>query len=217
MCFSPEADLVAGVVIGVVAVDAIARRPARRNWLLASLPALLAVHTLVESLVWFGGRGQVSESLGTAATYVYAVIAFAVLPVLVPLAVLAREREPRRRRLLVLGSCLGILVSAIMLWSVLVGPLTTTLHAYAISYEIDIPAPTVLVPLYVVATCGAALLSSSRHIVVFGVVNLLVVLLLGWRSVQGLASLWCIWAALTSVAIALLVRRDEGQRTVTSS
>lgn len=216
MCFSPEADLVAGAVIGVVSVDVLARRPARRDWLIASLPALFAVHTLIESLVWFGGRGRVSESIGTAATYVYAIIAFVVLPTLVPLAVLARERDPRRRRLLTLLSGLGTLVSAGMLWAVLDGALTTTLLDHAISYEVGIPAAVVLVPLYVLATCGAALLSSSRHLVVFGVVNLLVVLLLGWRATQGLASLWCIWAAVTSVAIALLVRREERLRTVTT-
>ncbi len=211
MCFSPEADLVAGAVIGVVSIDVLAHRPSRRDRVLASLPPLLAVHTLIESLVWFGGRGQVGQGLGTAATYAYLVIAF-VLPVRVPVAVLVREPGRRRRRVLAALGGLGSLVSLVLLWSLLDGPVTANLLPHAISYEVGIPAPGVLVPLYVVATCGAALVSSSRPITVFGVANLVVVLVLAWRASAGLASLWCIWAALTSIGIAWLVRRDERRR-----
>lgn len=212
MCFSPEADLVAGAAISIVSIDVLAHRPTRRDWALASLPPLLAVHTLIESLVWFEGRGQVAEAVGTAATYAYLAIAFVVLPTLVPVAVLLRETGPRRRRVLAALSGLGVVVSLGLLWSLVDGAVTAHLLPYAISYEVGVIAPGVVVPLYVVATCGSALASASRPIVVFGVANLVVVLVLAWRATEGLASLWCIWAALTSIGIAWLVRRDERTR-----
>lgn len=212
MCFSPEADLIAGAVIGAVSIDVLLHHPTRRDWALASLPPLLAAHSLIESLVWFGARGQVSEAVGTAATYAYLLIAFVVLPTLVPVAVLLRESDPRRRRWLTGLTGAGVVVSLGLLWSLLDGPVGTTLLPHAISYDVGVVAPWLLVPLYVVATCGAGLLSSHRHIFLFGAVNLVAVLLLGWRATAGLASLWCIWAAVTSLAIALLVRCDERER-----
>ncbi|MEN3313893.1 MAG: hypothetical protein V7605_127, partial [Acidimicrobiaceae bacterium] len=52
MCFSPEADLVMGVAVGAVGVDALrqVRRP--RELAIASLPVLLAAHQLTEVFVW---------------------------------------------------------------------------------------------------------------------------------------------------------------------
>ena len=60
------------------------------------------------------------------------------------------------------------------------------------------------------AVGGALLVASDRWIRDFGVSNLLAVGLLVWLTVGGLTSLWCVWAAITSVAIDLYLR--DGQR-----
>ena len=52
-------------------------------------------------------------------------------------------------------------------------------------------------------------MASDRWIRDFGVSNLLAVGLLAWLTVGGLASLWCVWAAITSVAIDLYLRDGE--------
>lgn len=212
MCFAPEADIVAGAVIGVISIDVIRHHPQRRDYALAALPPLLAAHSLIESLVWYADRDQVSETLGSLAAFVYILIAFVVLPTFVPLAIRSRETSQERRRLLAATSVVGVFVSAMSLWSLVVGPIEAQIEDYFIDYNFDLAAPYVVVPLYVVATCGAALLSSSRHILIFGVVNLAAVLVLGWFLASGLASLWCGWATVTSIAIALFVRRDERLR-----
>ena len=54
-------------------------------------------------------------------------------------------------------------------------------------------------------------MSSDRLIVLFGVSNLVAVMVLAWLTVGGLTSLWCVWAAVTSVAIDVYLRRDEGR------
>ena len=58
-----------------------------------------------------------------------------------------------------------------------------------------------MVALYVVATCGPLLWSSHRNLALFGAVNLGVVGLLVWSVQSGFVSLWCFWAAITSIAI----------------
>lgn len=209
MCFSPQADVVAGVVIGVVAVDVFRHRPPRRDLALAALVPLLAVHSIVEAFVWWSERGQLSESVGTGATYVYLFFAFVVLPVYLPVAVLARESSPERRRQMTAFVAIGLYVSCSLLWSLVQGPVTATLHHHYISYSIGVANADIVVPLYALATCGVALLSTSRYLVVFGALNIVVVAVLTVLTANGLTSLWCFWAALSSVAIAMLVRRDE--------
>lgn len=204
--------MVAGVVIGAIAVDALRSRPERRDIPLALLPALFALHSLIEAFVWWSGRGQISESWGTMATYAYVFIAYAVLPTLLPLAVLSRERQPQKRRALTALLAIGLVVSAVMVYAVVDGPLTATLEHHYIKYGAGIPEPTLIVGAYVVTTCGAGLLSSSRTIFWFSVANVVVVSLLAWVMTAALTSLWCGWAAVTSIAIALMLRRSARER-----
>ena len=62
--------------------------------------------------------------------------------------------------------------------------------------------------LYVFATCGALLVASSRLLMVFGLINLGMVITLSWLTFTGLTSLWCAWAAITSFVIAIYLRRS---------
>jgi hypothetical protein len=54
VCFAPEADLVTGVVVGVVAIDAVRHVQRRAELPLAAIPVVLAGHNLVEAVVWLG-------------------------------------------------------------------------------------------------------------------------------------------------------------------
>ena len=67
MCFSAEADVVAGLVVTSIGVDALrqVRRPAER--LLRALPVLLGAHLLVEAVVWQGLTGDIDPSVGRQA------------------------------------------------------------------------------------------------------------------------------------------------------
>ncbi|MDQ3155226.1 MAG: hypothetical protein M3Q98_00630 [Actinomycetota bacterium] len=208
MCFSPEADIVSGVAIGALAVDTLRHHPARENLPLAMLPAVFAAHGLIEAFVWFAGRGQVSDTIGTPATYAYLTIAFGVLPTLLPYAVRAREPSGVRRNALTLLLFIGLAVSATLLWATFNGPVTATLHDHFIRYRVGIPGVTLVTAACALATCAAALLSSSREIVAFGVLNVVAVSLLAWLNVGALTSLWCGWAAIASLAIVLMVRKD---------
>src|SRR5476651_2056475 len=98
MCFSPEADFTAGVVIAGVGVETLRRVRARRELIVAALPLLFGIHQLVEGFVWLGLRGQVSTGLGDAAKEAYIVFAHAVLPIIVPVGFMLVEPNDRRAR-----------------------------------------------------------------------------------------------------------------------
>ena len=208
MCFSPEMDVAAGVVVGSIGVAALHHADRPQELPLASLPVLFGAHQLTEAFVWWGLRGDVAASTGDAALWLYVLFAFVVLPVLAPVAVLLVEPDGRRRRIIGRFAMLGGLVSAIYLASMLREPMTATIRGHTLGYGTGAPYGDLLAVLYVVGTVGALLASSHRRITLFGAANAVVVPLLVLVSARAFTSLWCLWAALASVVIADHVRRS---------
>jgi len=54
MCFSAAANFVGSGALGTVGVMTLTRVKHRRELLFASLPALFAIHQLIEVFVWLG-------------------------------------------------------------------------------------------------------------------------------------------------------------------
>ncbi len=206
MCFSPQADLVGGVVVTAIGIDGLRHVRSRAELPLASLPILFGAHQLVETFVWWQLQGHVSEGLGTAATWTYLVIALVVLPPGVPLAIRAIEPTFARRALIVPFIVIGGAVAATLMVSMVRHGIAATLDTHHLVYHVEVPTGGVLVTAYVIATCGSLLVSGYRHTVWFGAVNLPVVGLLAVAERNGLASLWCAWAAVTSVMISAHLR-----------
>ena len=208
MCFSAEADLAAGVIVTVVGIDAVRRAKAPKELPLAALPLLFGVHQLVEAFVWWGLAGKVPAMVGDAATWLYLAVAFA-LPLWVPLAVRGVETSPRRRTAITLLAAAGLVATLILFGALVVGPIDAAVQEHHIVYMVYIPGGAAISALYVVATCGALLVASDRRLRDFGMANLAAVFVLVWLTVGGLTSLWCVWAAITSVAIDLYLRDGE--------
>jgi len=214
MCFSPQADLAGGIVIGAIGVDAVGHCHRPREVALASLPLLLAGHQIVEAFVWWGLEGHVNPGVGRDAVWAYLVFAFGILPVLVPGAVMAIEPDRRRRWVMAPFLALGVGVAAVLLWSMARGPVGTALGAHHIDYKLNVPAGTVVVGLYVLATCGSLLASTYRHVRIFGAVNLAAAIVLARLATSGFASLWCAWAAVAAGAITLHLHLARAHRGV---
>jgi hypothetical protein len=207
VCFSPQADLVGGIVISAIGVDAVRSARKRHGHIaLAALPVLLGVHQMIEALVWLGLQGHEPHEVERTALWAYLLIAFVVLPVFVPLAVLLNEPLRRRRWAMVPLLVLGIAVAADLFVSMADGPLNVQLRPYHLDYSIDLSHGVLVTVLYVAAVCGTLLLSSRRRIVTFGVVNLVAIVVIAWLTIDGFASVWCGWAAVSSAAIALHMR-----------
>jgi hypothetical protein len=151
---------------------------------LAALPLLFAVHQLDEALIWWALQGRVSWDVGRAATWVYVLIAYVLLPLLVPIIVLSIERQRRRRFLLFPLVVTGAVVSVAFFLGAVRGPMGVTAGHLHLSYQVG----------------------GDSGILIDGVVNLIAVMILGRLAADGYASLWCAWAAITSAGIAAHIR-----------
>lgn len=207
MCFSAQADLVGGLVIGAIGVDVLRHVKGRRDHLaLAVLPLMFAAHQVDEAFVWWGLQGHVSASVGRVAMWIYLLFAFVLLPTYIPLAVLAIEPPGARRRVMGAFACLGVGVSGVLLAAMLRGPVTAGLGHDHLAYTTSLRSGALVVAAYVLATCGSLLASGYRNVALFGIINLIAVAVLARLTIDGFASLWCGWAALTSGAFALHLR-----------
>lgn len=207
MCFSVQADVVGGLAVSSVGIDVLRHVGNRREYLpLAALPLLFGLHQLDEVFVWLALQGHVSQSVGRDATWAYLLFAFVLLPTYVPFAV--RRIEPRGRRRIAMDAFLviGVGVSITLLIALLRGPVRAQLALNHLSYSSGLSAGWPIVAAYVVATCGSLVVSRVRMISTFGIVNMVAVAGLAYTVVDGFASLWCFWAAVTSAAFAAYLR-----------
>ncbi|KJE20338.1 hypothetical protein FF36_05396 [Frankia torreyi] len=196
----------AAVVIGGVGVDAARHVRTGAQWPLAALPLLFAGHTLVEAFVWWGLRGDVSGRVQTVATVLYLIFAFLVLPVYVPVTVLVLEHVPRHRPIEIITLVAGVICAAGLAVALISKPFTARPEGHHIVYHVHLHAGPVIIALYLVSTCGALIVSGRRFLRWFGVFNLAAVALLAWVATEAVTSLWCAWAAVTSMAVAAYLR-----------
>ncbi len=200
MCFSLEADLVAGTVL--LPMAALSLREVRhiRELPFASLPLLFSLHQFVEAVVWAGTNGDVAAGVEQAAATAYLIFAFPVLPLLIPLAVLLLEPRGSRRRVAPFVA-LGAVVSTYYAVAVLDGPIRVVVEANALSYVAHIDQAVLWTGLYITAVIGPSLLSGYRSIVAFGAMNLVGLGVVAVVYAEAFTSLWCVWAALSSVLV----------------
>ncbi len=200
MCFSVEADVAVGLLILPVAVASLREVRHVREVPFAALPLLFALHQFVEALVWAGEEGQVSPGVQHAAALAYLLFALPVLPTLMPVAVLLLEPQGARRRVAPFA-VLGLVVTAYLGWALLAEPFSVIVHPHAIEYDTAIPAGNWWAVLYIVAVTGPLVMSGYRSLVAFGWVNLVGLTVVVVVYDQAFVSLWCVFAACTSVLV----------------
>lgn len=212
MCFSATADFVAAGVIGAVGVATATQIRTVRDVPFAALPGLFALHQFTEGFVWLSLDGHLSTGVGDVAAFLYALFAFGILPVLVPTAVLLIEPPGRRRLHMVPFVVIGAITSGYLFWASLARPVDYELAQHSISYHAHGPLLGVAAIGYVLATVGAALLAGYRAIVLFGVANGIGIVVTLAVLAAAFASVWCLWAAVTSVLVLVFfIRRNRAQ------
>lgn len=206
-CFSVQADIVGGLAVSAVGIDVLRRVGQRRNhFALAALPLLFGLHQLDEVFVWLSLQGHISYSVGRAATWNYLLFALVLLSTYIPFAVRQIEQRARRRAMMNVFQPVGVAVSATLLCALIRGPVRAELALNHLGYTSGLHAGWPIVDAYVLATCGSLLVSSVSVIAAFGVINMVAVAGLAYTVVDGLATLWCFWAAIARAAFAVYLR-----------
>ena len=201
MCFSATANFVGSAVIGSIGIATLREVRHRRQFLFAALPCLFALHQFTEGFVWLGLDGVLPPKAAQMMGAAFVLYAQGLLPFLLPLSVYMIEPEGRRRRRMLVFVLLGGALMLYILWGLIAAPLQVYLNHHSIVYRNPLVTNTAVAVLYVIATCGALLLSGFRYLLVLGIANLVGLVTVAIVMAYAFTSIWCAYAAVMSILV----------------
>ena len=202
MCFSPTASFTAGILLTATGCVTISNTPNRRSVLFASIPLLFGVQQLAEGFVWLSLLGSPgADRFAWQWAHLYSLFAFALWPMLIPLAVLLVEPAGRRRMAIAGATVAGWATGLILLYSIMTYDLHPEIARNSIAYHFYAPGPEWGLWVYLGATCGACLVSSQSFVRWFGALMLAGAAVSYMLYVHTFISTWCFFAALLSMMI----------------
>ena len=201
MCFSATANFVGSAVLGAVGIATLLKVSHRRELLFAALPSLFAIHQFMEGFVWLGLDGILSPEVAHNVGAAFMLFAKGLLPFLLPLSVLLFEPGDKNRKRMLPFLIVGVGVSLYVLWALTAYPFQVYVKENSIVYINPATQNDVVAALYLIATCGSLFFSKIRVMVVFGGLNLVLLLIVMAAKRYAFTSLWCAYAAVASVII----------------
>jgi hypothetical protein len=106
-------------------------------------------------------------------------------------------------------AAVGLLTTLYILWALTAYPFQVYVKAHSLVYTNSGTSNIAIGVLYVVATCGSLFFSKVRPMVVFGVLNLVILLIVYAFKQYAYTSLWCAYAAVASVVILIYFWRSH--------
>jgi hypothetical protein len=207
MCFSATSSFIASGLIGSVGVATLRHVREPRALLFASIPMLFALHQFTEGWVWLGLDGRIGKVGFDHVTFLFMLYAQGILPLLMPAAVALME-PPGWRRGIILGlAAVGALVFAWDVSGLIFLPSQCFVEQNSIAYRNPMTGDIWISYLYILATCGALLLSTHRVVQAYGLVNVIALTVAEIVKEYAFASVWCFYAAIMSVMIYWQFRR----------
>ncbi len=212
MCFSAAANFVGSGLLGALGVATLTKVRHRRELLFAALPALFAVHQFIEGFVWLGLDGILPPSVTHDMAAAFMLYAQGLLPFLLPLSVLLFEPNAKSRRRMLPFLVIGGATALYILWALTAFPFQVYVRSNSIVYTDPATGNIVIGVLYVIATCGSLFFSKVKDMVIFGAVNLVILLVVMAVKRYAYTSLWCAYAAVASVIILAYFWKSVGDR-----
>ncbi|HEX7853789.1 MAG TPA: DUF6629 family protein [Sphingobium sp.] len=207
MCFSATASFVASGLIGSIGVATLRHVREPRSLLFASVPLLFAVHQFTEGLVWLGLEGRIGTVALDHVSFLFTLYAQGILPLLMPMAVALLEPPGSRRNAILALTAVGALVCVWDVYGLVVLPSRCFIEQYSIAYRNPMTGNLLISCLYILATCGALLLSTHRVVRAYGALNVVALTITQIVREYAFASVWCFYAALMSMMIYWQFRR----------
>ena len=210
MCFSPTASFVSAAIIGTIGVATLRHVREPRTFLFAATPILFSLHQFTEGLVWLGMEGRIGPIGRDHAAFLFTLYAQGVLPFLMPLAVLLTEPAGWRRKLILGLTAIGAVAAIWDAYGLMFLPSRVFVEQFSIAYRNQMTGSLTISLLYILATCGALLLSSFRLVRWYGLFNVIALTIVELVKAETFASVWCFYAALMSIMLYWQFSRGDG-------
>lgn len=236
MCFSAQASFTSAGLLAVIGTLTLKETysPKRKIqnlyseegtpstlWYFAVIPLVFAFQQFLEGIVWV--------TLTTKNDYVplhdmaaqgFLIIAGIFWPTWIPYVLYKNEKNERRKRILFVMTCLGLVVALFAALSMLILGNTAQIIAHHIAYPIPASsygnhlfsfaqmAYAVVLAIYVLVTIGASFVSSMRYVWIFGALSFIGFVVAQIFYTHAFGSVWCFFAAIISMVSYIIVRKS---------
>ncbi len=206
MCFGPTVSFLSSAVLLGVGIACLRRTPKKEERLLAAFPLFFAVQQLDEGLLWLGLLHQTGVETIHWLAFSFLLVALCAWPVLAPSSVYFIEPKPEKKKAMLAFILLGAAFSLYCLFFLISGSCSANIARACIQYKRELPGSnTVLIIVYALSLFGASFLSSYRPLVKLASVNILLGGFAFYIHHRAFISIWCFFAAATSVSIYLFL------------
>jgi hypothetical protein len=202
MCFSAPASFTAGTVLLIVGAATVRRARTGLELPYAWIPVLFGIQQLLEGALWLTFLDR-APLLNTVLTHAYSFFSHVLWPVYVPLAGLALETVPWRRRALIGFALAGSAVGLYLLATLFTLPILATVTGGHIVYESPHFYALAAMSLYLLGTCASLMFSSHARVVALGVAAFASAVAAYAFYATWFISVWCFFAAVLSVVVLL--------------
>jgi hypothetical protein len=211
MCFSAPASFTAAAVCAGIGVMTV-RRASKADLMLAFIPIIFSAQQALEGYVWL----TKAAGCGRDAGYGFAIIAFCLWPLYVPLATWRSETDARLRTFMLSFSVPGALVAAAAAWVLFVG-LKIDFATNKIQYLPTTRYPVIFDYIYAACVVGPFLLHRNIYLRIFGCLILVFFGLSTLLFNPARYSVWCFFAAISSVVLYFFVASRSGSARTSSA
>lgn len=209
MCFSATASFSSSACLGIVGALLITKYKNSQKLWLATIPFFFAVQQFVEGLVWLNKPFDVESNQLIIAKNLFVFFAYIFWPIWVPFSLSVAEKINIRKKILTIF-CVISCLTAILSFSY-VFKSHPEAHRFSIDYQVNIKMFGSFLfynVLYVATTVVSFFISSIKYMKFFGtLVGLLGLIAYIFDKNIG-ASLWCFFAALCSLFLIFLIKKD---------
>jgi hypothetical protein len=206
MCFSATPSFTASGLLGLISIISYKQVQHRKQLLFASIPLLFSIQQAAEGIVWLSFTHAIWEPWRLHATYLFLFFAFILWPVLIPVSLYYLERPYASKWLSRLGM-IGITVSLYLTTGLIqYGPVTQMFDCH-ILYTVPMANHNVYITsfLYVCATIAPFFFTHISYMRLFGCLFALSYLISYLFYYRVLISVWCFFAALLSISVAIML------------
>lgn len=203
MCFSAKASFTASTVLSLIGIIGMTRISSWRQVMFAIIPFHFATHQFIEGLIWQNLESNGSREAVLLLSYIYLFLSGFVWPIWMPACLIPMEQEKSRRKLLYLFVLAGVIFSTVSYSIVLhdgINPRILNAHIDYMPmtlYYFIIYCLISITPFFIIKS------NASKYFKWFGFLLALSFLLGYLICVRCAASIWCFFAAISSIFVVL--------------
>lgn len=212
MCFSAEVSFGASAVITTVGALAIKKSKSKEQLLFAMIPLLFGIQQFCEGCLWLALENEQLGHLAGVSSYGFLIFAQLIWPVWVPLSIYVLEKNTIRKRLLGFSLATGVVLFAVLAYRMVFYEVSAQIDQHHIFYTVGHFQSTNWWSgiLYLLPAAFPFVFSSNKHINYMGILMLLLFVVSKVFYLKYMISTWCLFAALLSVYIYFIVKKQQG-------